>query len=129
MHAEGVHPKKVVFIEGGLDDHYYYQLFRGLHWVYSKQVVLSTPKVRDSIPHLLNQQGLEQTSMRFKEYYRKDSDSNRDNNGSWLAVLDVDKFKPIEDTYGYVFADEMLIHFSNIECEKIRFSGFFSFSG
>ena len=129
LRVDEVIPRRVVFIEGALSDHYF-AILKGLYSVYARQTQLLDTKERDSLTHLLNRQSLDQTLAQVRSYYRANPEKNAQGLASWLAVLDIDNFKAVNDTYGHIFGDEVLIHFSNILQEQMRFSDFlFRFGG
>lgn len=120
-------PRRVVFIEGILDEQYF-AILKGLYAVYARQTHLLDAKERDSLTHLLNRQSLDQTLSQVQHYYQENRHTG--DSASWLAVLDIDRFKQINDTYGHIFGDEILIHFANILQQHMRFSDFlFRFGG
>lgn len=129
LRVDEVIPKRIIFIEGLLSEHYQ-TLVCGLHTVYAKQTLLLDTKERDSLTHLLNRQSLDQILTQILQYHRDHSQVTQLGVSSWLAVLDIDNFKRINDTYGHIFGDEILIHFANLLNETIRFSDFlFRFGG
>jgi diguanylate cyclase (GGDEF)-like protein len=44
----------------------------------------------------------------------------QDATGNWLAVLDIDRFKNINDRYGHLFGDEVLILVANLMHQSFR---------
>lgn len=124
-----VNPRRAILIEGELDD-YYFTILEGLFSVYSSQTSLLDKKERDVLTHLLNRQSLNHIFNQILDYYRKLGSGFDKNTCSWLAVLDIDHFKKINDNYGHLFGDEVLIHFANIMKEQFRYSDFiFRFGG
>ncbi|MFN3201020.1 MAG: GGDEF domain-containing protein [Bradymonadia bacterium] len=70
---------------------------------------------RDTLTGLLNRQTFDDQLLRLSGHERADSEQGR-----WLAVLDIDHFKRINDTYGHLYGDEVLILMARLMDECFR---------
>jgi diguanylate cyclase (GGDEF)-like protein len=88
-------------------------LSSGLKWKneYNKVHISA---MNDGLTGLLNHKAF---LKRFKEELSR---ANRFNQDLGLIVLDLDKFKFINDTYGHLYGDFVLRHVSNIISENVR---------
>ena len=88
-------------------------LSSGLSWKNEyNEVHLSA--IHDGLTGLLNHKAF------LKRFHQELSRANRFNQSLGLIVLDLDKFKTINDTYGHLYGDYMLTEVSKIISDNIR---------
>ena len=91
---------------------------------YSSMIALHDSHERDQLTGLHNRQT-------FNHYYERTISSIKDKKTSmFLAVLDIDHFKRINDTYGHLFGDEVLLQFAHLMEKNFRYNdALFRFGG
>jgi diguanylate cyclase (GGDEF)-like protein len=114
--AEKVKPRRIILIQGQVNEEDQ-TIIEGLYLVYSNQVALLDSKERDALTHLLNRQTLELTLNEIITFYRGKGLSRQLKN-SWLAILDIDFFKKVNDEFGHLYGDEVLLLFAQL-MEKV----------
>ena len=105
-------------------------LIKGIVTVYSNYQNLIDYSERDSLTGLLNRKTFDSRFARMTaqcvapkhltlpgQLERRHSDEVRE---SWLAVIDIDHFKKINDRFGHVYGDEVLILLANILKSSFR---------
>jgi diguanylate cyclase (GGDEF)-like protein len=110
------------------------ELVRGILKILSNQLSLLDYGERDELTGLLNRKTFEN---RFdKRFYKRGETHSRQpaargpSEKCWLALLDVDRFKSINDTHGHLFGDEVLLLVSQIMvCAVGRRERVFRFGG
>ncbi|MCB1772696.1 MAG: GGDEF domain-containing protein [Gammaproteobacteria bacterium] len=93
--------------------------------IYGNLVRMMDSRERDALTGLLNRQ----TFAALFELAKSRVDSAA-GHVLTLAVLDIDHFKRVNDTYGHLFGDEVLIHFSRLMERSFRYTDdLFRFGG
>jgi len=105
-------------------------LIGGFLSIYSNFLAVLDENEHDTLTQLLNRKTFDAC---ISEFIAKASSKNivplpegkdRRNanlsNGHWLGVLDIDHFKKINDGYGHIYGDEVLLLFSNIMKKSFR---------
>ena len=118
------------FIEG------YFQIYRNyLH--------LLDKSEHDALTGLLNRRTFDQNLEKVLAEWHKENDSRESadanlplrrhekvKKGNWLAVIDIDHFKQVNDRFGHLYGDEVLLLLSNIMRESFRgYDKLFRFGG
>jgi diguanylate cyclase (GGDEF)-like protein len=95
------------------------RLAQGLLRILRNQIALLDYGERDTLTGLLNRKTFESRFERLCEELPP-SVPLRSQAHSWLGLLDIDRFKSINDTYGHVFGDEVLLLVSQIMQSTLR---------
>lgn len=76
---------------------------------------------RDPLTGLLNRQSFDYRFEDLLEYHHQNPRRLRTGDTPWLAITDIDHFKRVNDTYGHLFGDEILLLVSRIMRQCFRF--------
>jgi diguanylate cyclase (GGDEF)-like protein len=123
-------PDRAIHLEGAFDREMI-KLLDNLRILYRNLVVLHDTKERDVLTKLPNRQSLDarllQVCEHFSDYRMTGSNEEK---SSWIAILDIDHFKRINDNFGHLYGDEVLLIFSQLMAKCFRYNDFlFRFGG
>ena len=94
-------------------------VIQGIFGVYQNYQSLLDYSERDALTGLLNRKTFDEHFLRLsmkaiQDSLQKPSSDNTDKPCDWLAAIDIDHFKRINDRFGHLYGDEVLILVANI---------------
>jgi diguanylate cyclase (GGDEF)-like protein len=105
------------------------RLVEGVLRILRNQIALLDYGERDTLTGLLNRKTFESRFAKIS-FELPDGIASAAQPASWLGLLDIDRFKSINDTYGHVIGDEVLLLVSQIMQRTVRGSDqLFRFGG
>jgi diguanylate cyclase (GGDEF)-like protein len=123
-------PERAIYLEGVFNKEAI-ELLSNLRGIYRNLVILHDSKERDVLTKLPNRQSLDARLLQVCEHY---SDfrivNSSQEKSSWIAILDIDHFKRVNDNFGHLYGDEVLLIFSQLMGKCFRYNDFlFRFGG
>lgn len=91
-------------------DEHSLDVITGIFNVYQNYQSLLDYSERDALTGLLNRKTFDEHLLRFASK----SEDHHANKMPWLAVIDIDHFKQVNDRFGHLFGDEVLILVANL---------------
>lgn len=77
---------------------------------------------RDALTGLLNRQSFDYRFEDLLEHHQRNPHRAKKSDAMpWLAIIDIDRFKSVNDTYGHLFGDEILLLTARLIQECFRF--------
>lgn len=99
-----------------IDEHYVHTLLSA----YNHQVYLLRNKDTDSLTGLFNRQSFDAKLAKLHQKFGLEKRTDHEPSKYCFALLDIDFFKSVNDKFGHVYGDEVLILFSNVMKETFR---------
>ena len=99
-----------------IDEHYIYTLLSA----YNHQVQMLRNKDSDSLTGLLNRQSFDSKLTKLHANFGIENRADDEPSNLCFALLDIDFFKKVNDKYGHVYGDEVLLIFSNLMKKTFR---------
>lgn len=106
----------ITIFEDVIDEHFVYTLLSA----YNHQVHLLRNKETDSLTGLLNRQSFDIRLAKLHENFALENRADDEPCQFCFALLDIDFFKNVNDKYGHVYGDEVLLLFSNLMKQTFR---------
>ncbi|MBF0264518.1 MAG: GGDEF domain-containing protein [Gammaproteobacteria bacterium] len=117
-------PLRVVAVDGKSINPQERFLCLHLIQLYENQINIYDEKERDALSGLLNRQTFDETLIKIASQVLEPGKA------AFVAILDIDHFKRVNDTYGHLYGDEVLLKFSQLMKVNFRYSDYlFRFGG
>ncbi len=118
-------PRRLLVLDDPSDDPLVRMQLMHLADLFGNQLRLIESRERDQLTGLLNRQAFTQNFLQLNS-----GSADQLGHELWLAVLDIDHFKRVNDTYGHLLGDEVLLRFSRVMENSFRFNDrLFRFGG
>jgi len=112
---------RVLLLEAEQIDPNHWKSIHGLLAIYGNLLLILDEKERDKLTGLLNRQTFDDKLTKIISYCRNQAHrEGRSTGSSWLAVLDIDYFKKINDEHGHLIGDEVLLVFARLMEKNFR---------
>lgn len=97
------------------------ELVQGILKILQNHLALLEYGERDTLTSLLNRKTFESHFHKLhKRLPRTEEKNSNTQESSWLALIDIDKFKSINDNFGHLFGDEVLLLSSQLMQRNFR---------
>lgn len=94
-------------------------IIKGMLSIYSNFSSLLIEAQTDELTGLMNRKTFEESIVKLHNNQNTD-DSSQNDQSNWIAIIDLDHFKSINDNYGHLYGDEVLIHVSRVMQHTFR---------
>lgn len=119
--TKDVMPRRIIIITGLVSTADMVML-EGVFSIYANQVALLDAKERDMLTGLPNRQTMELSLNEVVSFHRHQKGNHI--KPSWMVVLDIDHFKLVNDNFGHLYGDEVLLHFAELMKKTFRYTDF-----
>lgn len=118
-------PRRLLVLDNPVGDPLLRMQMMHLADLFGNQLRLIEARERDQLTGLLNRQAFTQTYLQLAS-----SAADQLGHELWLAILDIDHFKRVNDSFGHLLGDEVLLRFARVMEHSFRFSDrLFRFGG
>lgn len=97
-----------------------FRLTRAIVQLYQNYLDLVRSGERDTLTGLLNRRSLETSVSRLRLASQQASGADDEASGHWMAAIDIDHFKRVNDNFGHLFGDEVLLLVSRVMQQCFR---------